>query len=147
MTVFAAWSLAHDLPDGVPTSVHFNREVSRYVQEGSARLLSEVSDGEQVEREVSVILRGVVVTLKRERTSASGSVTIHGTVSAIDGRTLSLRLRGYNKVQVTLSQQDYNAAVEAHLRHFDVECRGTIELRGNRYRLTDTSGFIVERRQ
>lgn len=68
---------------------------------------------------------GYVVTLTRPEYEMEGTVTLK---SLIDGKERSLR--------VDLSQQDYEVALKAHEARAPVMLRGDVEMKGQRWRVT-----------
>ena len=85
--------------------------------------------------EDEVRVRGVIVRLHREGDTGPGDVTIDGSISGDPGRL--------RRIQVNLSQDDYNRAIEAHRRWLDVEVVGSLITRGTRSRLQPARGFSV----
>lgn len=93
----------------------------------AARFLRETTSREEFE------LTGLVVNLRRTKRSQAGMVTIVGLVDET-----------YRNIQVALESSDYEQAVEAHKKGWQVHCEGELTREGHKFVLRNPRRFVVD---
>jgi hypothetical protein len=123
-----AWALDRPVID-LPAEARFESPEVPILSEAARELRAQQPEG-------VVHIRGNVVRLHREGQLGAGEVTIAGVV--IDDPNEKLR-----RVTVSLAEADYQQAITAHERYFDVEIDGTMLQRGTRTHLVEAAGFVA----
>jgi hypothetical protein len=123
-----SWALERPVQNLVPV-VQFSNEMIPVLRDAALTIRSMVPED-------IVTIRGNVVRLHRDSNYGAGDVSISGVVRGDE----TGRLR---RVSVSLAEEDYQTAIEAHQSFADVEIVGSLIQRGNRTYLTNTSNFSL----
>lgn len=121
------WALARPFPEA-PRVVSFDPEIIPVLEQAAVVLRAEVPEDE-------VRIQGPVVRLHREGSTGPGDVTIDAMIDDEPGRI--------RRIQISLSQGDYNAAIAAHQKWNDIEIAGSLTTRGTRTYLRSAHDFRV----
>ncbi|MEY9632337.1 hypothetical protein ABIF66_000566 [Bradyrhizobium japonicum] len=120
-----SWALNRPTPNEVPSHVRISSDLIPTLQE-AARLFRAYDRLENYE------IKGPVIRLQREETAAFGMVTVLATVEG--------KMR---KVNIALSDADYQKAVLAHHQHRYIRVVGTVARDARTYRLESPVNFDI----
>lgn len=128
--------LAYDLRIGYSQTVRSERDATavRVAPDIQSVLEDAASKLRAAQPREGVTLRGLVIDLNRVGRFGPGRVVVLGYLSdeAADG---------VRRVSAELGEVDYNTALRAHESGLEVQARGVVSRRGNRFTLRQVTGF------
>lgn len=128
LDVHFSWALEHPVRELVPV-VNFSTDMISVLRDSARSLRASVPEDD-------VTIRGNVVRLHREGNYNAGDVSISGVI-------LGDEVEKLRRVTVSLAEEDYQQAINAHGSYTEVEVSGSLIQRGRRSDLTSIRNFSL----